>query len=521
MARTRTRFGLAVAIAALAVAVGCTLKDQSLPGFVGPSELGLSLTVSVYPDTLTMDGASRAVITIVARDGRGQAVANVSLRLDSALPDSTHPEGWRIIDFGTLSTRNTTTASDGRATVTYTAPVQSEPVDNGEGVYIIVRPIGADYANTQFRRATIRLLPSGIILPPNQPPVPSFTWSQPATEKTPITFDASSSTDPDGTIVTYAWEFGDGTTGTGVKVNHTYQTGGTYSVRLTVTDDRGTSVSSDPQTVAVATIADPTASFDFSPAAPLVNEPVFFNAAKSQPAPGRTITSYSWNFGDGTTGSGVTVQKTYGTAGTYTVTLTVTDDLGRQGTTSKTVAPAESTPPTADFDFSPTAPATGQAIFFTAAKSKAATGRRIVSYDWNFGAGTSGSGMNVEKTYDTPGTYVVTLTVTDDVGKKGTTSKTVAVTTGGSGGVRASFTFSPSDPQPNDLVTFNATESSSPAGIVKYRWDWGDGTFDEYGSNAPIAQHKFTPERTYVVRLTVTDAAGKTATITKDVVVSS
>jgi PKD repeat protein len=73
-------------------------------------------------------------------------------------------------------------------------------------------------------------------LPANQPPVADFTWS---CSDLDCSFDASGSTDPDGTIVNYAWNFGDGNNGSGVTALHTYSAYGTYEVQLTVTDNEG------------------------------------------------------------------------------------------------------------------------------------------------------------------------------------------------------------------------------------------------------------------------------------------
>ena len=115
-------------------------------------------------------------------------------------------------------------------------------------------------------------------------------------------------------------------------------------VRLTVTDARGATALS-VRTVTVAPGAPPTnVSFTTSPANPGVNQDIFFNASASQAAPGRTLTSYAWDFGDGNSGSGVVTTHRYAAGGSYQVALTVTDDAGNKGSTSKTVTIKVPTP---------------------------------------------------------------------------------------------------------------------------------------------------------------------------------
>jgi PKD repeat protein len=151
-----------------------------------------------------------------------------------------------------------------------------------------------------------------------------------------IQFDASGSSDPDGTIVSYEWSFGDGTTASGVRVNKRYNSAGSYTVRLTVRDDRG-ATDSATKTVTVGTVNQPPqASFTFSPTSPDPGDVVHFDASASSDPDG-SITSYTWDFGDGTTGSGVTVDHAFPAAGTYTVTLTVRDNEGATDTESKTI----------------------------------------------------------------------------------------------------------------------------------------------------------------------------------------
>jgi PKD repeat protein len=174
----------------------------------------------------------------------------------------------------------------------------------------------------------------------------------------------------------------------------------------------------------------PQPAFTFSPSEPETFQYVLFDASgtRDEGALCGSACSYTWSFGDGGSGSGETVTHEFRTAGSFTVTLRVTDARGQSAQTSQVVAVTGGTPPTATFVFSPTAPRSGQQIFFTAEASRAAPGRRIVSYDWNFGSGRTANGVTVAKQYDTPGSYVVTLTVTDDAGQQGTSSQTVAVT---------------------------------------------------------------------------------------------
>ena len=140
--------------------------------------------------------------------------------------------------------------------------------------------------------------------------------------------------------------------------------------------------------------------------------------------------SYAWDFGDGSSGTGMIVSHEFKTANSFTVRLSVTDRRGQTSTTAATVTVVATEKPKADFVFSPTAPKAGQQIFFNAAASTAAPGHKIVSYDWDFGTGRTGTGMTVAKGYDTAGTYSVTLAVTDDTFQPsgvGVVTKTVTV----------------------------------------------------------------------------------------------
>ena len=143
---------------------------------------------------------------------------------------------------------------------------------------------------------------------------PSPTWTWPSTVPPRKTSD--------GTIASYAWNFGDGTTGTGATANHTYAAAGTYTVRLTVTDDRGGTATT---TAAGHGGREPGADGVLHPHPGLPRPRRSTPPASSDPE--GPITSYAWNFGDGSDGVRARRHNTpTRAAGTYTVTLTVTDN---------------------------------------------------------------------------------------------------------------------------------------------------------------------------------------------------
>ena len=176
--------------------------------------------------------------------------------------------------------------------------------------------------------------------PVNQPPVADASGPYSGTVGVSIDFDATASSDPDGNIITYEWDFGDDTTASGATPAHTYMTDGSFTVRLTVTDDLGdSSTATSTATIGVANqppVADPSDAY-----VGITGIAMMFDGSASNDPDG-SIISYSWDFGDGTTGNGATPSHTYTSDGVYNVTLQVMDDAGEinSANTSATISAA-------------------------------------------------------------------------------------------------------------------------------------------------------------------------------------
>ena len=171
-----------------------------------------------------------------------------------------------------------------------------------------------------------------------QPPVASAGGPYTGTANIAINFTGAASRDPDGSVVSYLWSFGDGTTASGVTAVHSYVAAGTYTVQLTVTDNDG--LTNAAATTAQVTDGTGLQSPVANPAGPYqgtTSSPVAFDGSASSDPDG-TVVSHDWTFGDGGTASGAKPTHAYATAGTYTVELTVTDDTGRTGTATTTAS---------------------------------------------------------------------------------------------------------------------------------------------------------------------------------------
>ncbi|TDE85564.1 PKD domain-containing protein [Deinococcus sp. S9] len=252
----------------------------------------------------------------------------------------------------------------------------------------------------------------------------SFTWV-PGSADGVVSFQATAQSTL-GQITAYEWAFGDGTSATGPAVSHTYAGDGPYVVTLIVRDETGASARVDktvtPPDVPTAGVI--SASFTATNST-TVSRMVNFAATASTTV--GTISSYQWDFGDGSTGTGQTTAHTYADTATYTVTLTVRDSTGSSKVVTKNVTPqnqnvtfplkiiVKHTDRFADRPYVTTA---------TAIASSPAGA--ITGYRWTWQGG-SADGSNATLDFGAPGTYLVTCTATDSAGNTALASTTLVV----------------------------------------------------------------------------------------------
>lgn len=326
-----------------------------------------------------------------------------------------------------------------------------------------------------------------------------------------VALDGSASLDPDGDLpLTYAWDFGDGTTGTGAKPSHTYADSGHFTVTLTVTDTTGLTSAPATTTATIASSNNPPVASAGGPYTGTTGVAIAFDGSASTDPDGDLPLTYAWDFGDGTTGTGATPSHVYTTVDTFTVTLTVTDSRGLAGAPAKTTAavkPAPNQPPVADAG-GPYAGDQGYAVTLDGSDSYDPDGNLPLSYAWQFGDGKTGTGVMPKHTYATAGTYTVTLTVKDSKGlasAPATSTATIVVDQIPVANPGGPYTGTEGAP-----VAFDGTASTDPDGNLPltYAWKFGDAV---NGSGA-TPTHAYRTAGTFTVSLVVTDALGAHST---------
>jgi PKD repeat protein len=289
----------------------------------GPTTLGVGAT-GVYTLTMQRSGSN----------GSGGLDVSVSGGTLTNNPAGTRIAGGEL----THSSSNSVPATGKIWTYSWTAPTSP-------GTYTQYGAVSSTNGSGSGGDGSAATTLAVTVTAMNQAPLARIVGPMTAVAGTSVTFSGSSSSDPDGNIVAYDWQFGDGTAGAGASVNHSY-TAGTYTVNLTVTDNAGaTNSATQTITVSPAGQPQPPVANPGGPYTGTVGNPVQFNGAGSHDPDG-SITGYLWNFGDNATATTVSPAHTYASAGTYPVQLTVTDNSGLTGSTQTMVTiSAVTTPP--------------------------------------------------------------------------------------------------------------------------------------------------------------------------------
>lgn len=307
-------------------------------------------------------------------------------------------------------------------------------------------------------------------------PTASFTWTSAGLQGN---FDASGSS---ANAVTFTWQFGDGNTGFATNVGHTYTTAGIYTVNLIVANACGDTDTTSQQIVICG-----------APSAAFTTNKIGLNANFDASASAGIGNQYNWNYGDGNNGTGVTSAHSYTAPGNYDVTLIVTDTCGTTDTIIQNITVCST--PTASFTWT----GTGNTINFDASSSTNAS-----QYVWDFGNGSTGTGVTTSNTYGVSQNYNVILYVINACGDTVSDTQVVALCSD----PVASWTYQIiSSGGSGMLVQFDGTASVG----TSFFWSFGDGS-TATGTNFPTHTYA-TPGLFYRVELIVGNNCGDTDTL--------
>ena len=323
-----------------------------------------------------------------------------------------------------------------------------------------------------------------------------------------ITFDAGGSTDPDGALVEYLWDFGDGARGDGQTVQYAYRGSGTYPVIVTVRDDSGTGTSTDSDQLRVVVNEPPVAEAGEDQL--VTSSEVRFDGTGSHD-PDSAIASYEWDFGDGASGTGATPVHVYQKPGDYLVRLMVTDDSGTvRSSASDSLRVTVNAAPIADAG-PDLVGAPGQELAFAAGGSLDPDGD-VAEFLWQFKDGATASGPRVSYAFDRPGVYHVRLAVRDDTNQdKAIDYDEAKVVINAPPVARAGHDVLAA---PGEAVTFDAVSSFDPdGGIATYRWDFSDQPEPAFG---PQVVRAYAAPGVYTAQLTVSDNSGASNAVDQD-----
>lgn len=292
-------------------------------------------------------------------------------------------------------------------------------------------------------------------------PLVSFTPVTSGVCSTQYTFNSSISV-ATGSVISYQWFFGDGTTASNVlNPAHNFSTAGTYQVKLKAFTNRGCSDS-----IVVPVTAYPYPNLAFSPPSNCINTAIQFTNNSTIPV--GTISGYTWTLGNGPTSNLVNPVNTYTTNGTYTINLIATSNVGCVSSLTQTLGIFPT--PLISFSASPLCDING--TYFSPSTSTAIASGSLTTFFWNFGDGGTSNQSNPTHIYASPGTYTVNFTAISNNNCPATITNTFLISPSPS---VAFSTTSINACSPNFTFTNNSGISSGP---ISYTWNFGSGNIN-------------------------------------------
>jgi PKD repeat protein len=247
-------------------------------------------------------------------------------------------------------------------------------------------------------------------------PTVTITNGSAAYAQNTVKFSASS-TDPAGRVLSFTWDFGDGSSAvTGASVAHVYAAAGTFNLKLTATNTaNGSTTSTIP--IQVLSPAPSTPQLTINNGA-VIYATVAASLSASSTDPLGLNLGYAWDFGDGQTATGASVTHVFNSAGTYTLNVKATNTASQSTSATQQITVLSPSVTTPTISSSPSSPRAGQAVSFV---GKATSSKGLaITYQWQFGDGGTATGSSVSHTYASAGTYSVSLTAQDSNGNTAT-----------------------------------------------------------------------------------------------------
>lgn len=381
--------------------------------------------------SIALGGTSTATLSGIWTDD----ARSVSVHMSATLDDFEHATASLRIDERPADVSLTIkvklaelTLADGSIAVTKRLPsagITAELGMNGDGLARCALRISFDFGMWATRTPNLLPHPEFIALPPE------------IQAGEPVTLDASASADPDGEIVEYWWDFGDGTADLGPTVVHVFSTPGMHEITLTIADDDGAIAVLVGSLVVWEANSAPVAAFVWEPVSdvgtrlprpPRTGDILRLDASESYD-PGGLELEYHWDLNsDGAfeimTRESIVVVDSMD-AGSRPVTLRVINSEARADAVMHAIAIGEPKPPEANFDMTPTTPSILDPVRFT--DTSVDVDGHVVAWEWDFGDGRSSRDTEVIHRYEAPGVYTVSLTVGDDDGLDDTRRRTLEI----------------------------------------------------------------------------------------------